>query len=62
MQNRSTSFRLYSNPAVVPQNVFDNVILHEVLEIISKMADKFLFTRVKIIMLLQAVNKFFNAC
>ena len=31
MQNRS--FRLYSNTAVVPQKVFDKVILHEVHDI-----------------------------
>ena len=33
MQNRS--FRLYSNTAVVPQKVFDIVILHEVHDIID---------------------------
>ena len=33
MQNRS--FRLYSNTAVVPQKVFDIVILHEVHSIID---------------------------
>ena len=33
MQNRS--FRLYSNTAVVPQKVFDIVILHEVHYIID---------------------------
>ena len=33
MQNRS--FRLYSNTAVVPQKVFDIVILHEVRNIID---------------------------
>ena len=33
MQNRS--FRLYSNTAVVPQEVFDKAILHEVHNIID---------------------------